>query len=211
MVRLIVFGASITYGKWDSQGGWIDRLKQFSHGKKLYEHVFQCLVYNLGIPGNTSGDILERFESEARARVSEGEKTIFMFSVGANDSAFMKSRNGFNVLPEKFRENLQKLVEAAGRVTPKIIFVGLPPIDEAKASVILRDSDKVYKNEHIKKYDEIIRAVCVENGIYFIELFDKLTGAGYVNTLQDGIHPTTEGHKMISDIVRNFLIGNKII
>lgn len=74
-VHLCVFDDSISYGGWDASGGWVDRLRSYLHGVTL-DSRFQA--YHLGIPGNTTGDVLTRIVQEAKAR----EPHVIIFAVG---------------------------------------------------------------------------------------------------------------------------------
>ena len=54
-------------------------------------------------------------------------------------------------------------------------------------------------------------ALCEENKIYFVEVFEKFKEINYQKLLDDGLHPNSEGHQKIFEIVKDFLIENKII
>jgi lysophospholipase L1-like esterase len=211
MVRILVFGASITYGAWDKEGGWVQRLRKFLDEKTLTDPNFYCIIYNLGISGDTTEDLLERFEFETKQRLKEEEKTIIIFAIGTNDSQFIHSQNSLRHSPQKFQNNLQKLVNLARKFSSKIIFVGLTPVDELKVDPIPWDTDKSYKNEYIQKYNEIIKSVCKKNKIYFIEILEKFVKLDYKDLLEDGLHPNSKGHQEIFEIVKDYLIQNKII
>ena len=71
MPQILIFGDSIIYGAWDREGGWAARLRKFLDEKTLTEEDFYCLVYNLGISGDTTEDLLERFEFETEQRIKE--------------------------------------------------------------------------------------------------------------------------------------------
>ncbi len=73
------------------------------------------------------------------------------------------------------------------------------------------DKDKSYKNENIEKYNGIIKSICKDKNIYFIEIFEKWVVSNYKNLLEDGLHPNSDGHQKIFDIVKDFIIKNKII
>ena len=63
---LTVFGDSITFGKGDTlEQGWCGRLKKYFENKGGNHRL-----YNLGISGETTKDVLERFDVEAKARVA---------------------------------------------------------------------------------------------------------------------------------------------
>jgi len=76
-----VWGASITYGEGDEQAlGWVGRLR-----KHLNEA--EHFVYNRGVCGDTTADVLQRFEVE----VTSVEPDMVVFAVGTNDT---KSQSG---------------------------------------------------------------------------------------------------------------------
>lgn len=206
MSKILVFGSSITWGAFDSEGGgWVERLKLYMWAKGDID------VYNLGISGGKTPGLLERFESETKARIKEDEETIIVFAIGINDSYFVHSQNSLMVPPDKFKENIQKLIGFAQKFSSKIIFIGPTPVDENKTTPIPWDTDKSYKNENIKKYDEIIKSVCKDKNIYFIEIFDKWIQSDYQTLLKDGLHPNSKGHQKIFETVKDYLAQNKII
>jgi len=211
MTRILIFGDSITYGAWDKEGGWVQRLRKFLDEKNLADYDFYCLVYNIGVSGDTINDLLERFEFETKQRSKEIDETIIIFAIGLNDSQFVHSENKNRIPLENFKENIQKLIKSAKKFSSKIIFVGLSPVDETKTTPIPWDTNKSYKNENIQKYNEIIKSVCEENKILFIEIFEDWMKLNYENLLEDGLHPNSEGHKKIFESVKEFLIKNKII
>jgi len=211
MTQILIFGDSITYGAWDKEGGWVQRLRRFLDEKNLTSPDFYFVVYNLGISGDTSEDLLERFEFETKQRLKEHKETIVAFAIGINDSQFVHSEGDHRVPIEKFKNNLQELIKLAQKFSLKIIFVGLTPVDEKRTTPIPWDSDKFYKNEYIEKYNQVIKKVCEENKIYFIEIFEKFKATGYQQLLEDGLHPNSKGHKRIFEIVKDFLIKNNLI
>src|SRR3989344_900147 len=105
MSNICIFGDSITFGAWDSEkGGWVNRLRLQLESKEDYP-----FVYNLGIPGDTTSELLKRFAVEAKAR----QPDILVFSIGVNDSIYVKSKDKQLILPNQFQNNLQKLVDKA--------------------------------------------------------------------------------------------------
>jgi lysophospholipase L1-like esterase len=211
MAQILVFGDSITYGAWDKEGGWVQRLRKFLDEKNSTNPDFYCLVYNLGISGDNSNDLLERFEFETKQRLEENEETVIIFAVGVNDSQFVHSENKHRVPLNEFKENIQKLIKLAQKYSSKIIFVGLTTVDETKTTPIPWDADKSYQNKFIQKYNQIVKQVCKENKIYFVEIFEEFTNLNHQKLLEDGLHPNSEGHKKIFEIIKEFLIKNKII
>jgi len=190
MAQILVFGDSETYGAWDSKGGWVSRLRQFID-KTNKEHI----IYNLGVDGNTTESLLNRFEFETRQRLWQGEEVIFIFQIGVNDSATISF--------EKFRENLKNLIKIAQKYSMKIVFLGLTSVNEAKTNPVPWNNI-FYKNEKIRKYNDFIKIVCKENKIYFIEIKN-------ISLSDDDVHPDDKGHEKIFMTAKDFLIKNKII
>lgn len=211
MPQILIFGDSIAYGKMDSRGGWADRLKAFLHEKRLQDPRFRFLVYNLGVDGDATGGVLERFDSEARQRVEREGETIIMFAVGANDAQFIRSKGTPKTSPKKFRNNLERLARLAWKFSQKIIFVGLAPVDEPKTTPIPWDTGKEYKNEFLWEYNKIIGEVCVKNKMIFVDVFGELMKRDYKKMLYDGLHPNSDGHRKIFEAVKEALTKNKII
>lgn len=213
MAKILIFGDSITHGAWDTEkGGWVQRIKSFLDEETLSESENEHTIYNLGVSGNTTEDLLERFEFETKQRLKEDdEELIFIFAIGVNESQFIHSKNGLRFSPEEYEDNLNELLNLAKKFSLKIIFIGLTPIDETKTTPIPWDTDKSYKNEYINKFNDILRKFCKEKKIYFIEIFERLIERDYQNLLEDGLHPNSEGHKKVFEIVRDFIIENKIV
>lgn len=181
-MNICIFGDSITWGAYDPQnGGWANRLRNY-----FEERGEDSDVYNLGISGDSTADLLERIEIEAKAR----EANLIVFAIGVNDAQFIHSTNSNRISDVDFENNIKKLFEIAKKFTPKIIFVGLTPVDEAKTKPIPWNTDKTYTNERIKNFDKIIDDFCSKNNLKFIPINDLLNN----DDLIDGLHPNTQGH-----------------
>ena len=106
MPRICIFGASITWGKLDFEGGgWTDRLK-----RHLLEIDESHQVYNLGITGNNTSLLLERMYTECKARLkSKYQKDgIIIISLGNNDSKLVKNKAPSIPIP-LFKKNIKKI------------------------------------------------------------------------------------------------------
>ncbi|MCK5332274.1 hypothetical protein KAJ41_00225 [Candidatus Parcubacteria bacterium] len=200
----------MTHGAWDKiRGGWTDRLKVFCMEKELENKKFDYSVYNLGISGDTSENILRRLENEISCRVWENEMVKIIFAIGVNDSWFIKNKNTFKVMPDNFENNITKIIKISQKFSSNIVFVGPAPVDEIKT--ISWDIDISYKNEHIKSYNKIIKLVCRENKISFLDIFEKFLKLEYKKLLENGLHPNSKGHEIMFEIVRDFLFQNEIV
>ncbi|GBE19904.1 MAG TPA: hypothetical protein ENG87_02920 [Candidatus Pacearchaeota archaeon] len=197
MVNIMIFGDSIVFGGWDDElGGWANRLKIF-----CMKHNDEHNVFNLGIVGDRSEWLLERFKFEAEQRLSE-EENIIIFAIGMNDSYAIK--------PEKFEENIKKLIKLSRKFTRRILFVGLINVIEKVTNPVPWCRDAFYKNKNIEQFDGVLRDICIKHKLSFIEVYN-LFGKDDFYLPDDGLHPNPKGHEKIFNLVKDFLIKNKWI
>lgn len=216
-IQYFVFGDSLAYGAWDKEGGWAQRLKKFIDQKFMKEVLSNItnpnwgFAYPLGISGETVGGLLKRIKNEIKPRM-KGEKTVFIFSTGMNDLQYINAKGKTQTSSEKFKKDLQHLINFSKKFSSKIIFVGLNPVVESKADPLPWNKNNSFRNEHVKKYNEIMKSVCAKNKVYFIEIFERWITSNYEKLIfEDGLHPNSEGHEKIFETVKNFLIANKMI
>lgn len=202
-MRIFIFGASTTYGVGDPEGGWATRIRKWIDEKGEPD---KHRIYNLGIPGDTSSDLLERFENEVNARVRKKAENIFIISVGANDSQWFTKEEKHRVPPDQYEKNMRLLFQKAQKHGNKLFFVGFAPLDESKVDPIPWAPEKSYKNEFVQQYDQIVKKVCEEMSVVYIELFSHMDE----KDILDGVHPTAEGHKKIFEQVKNVLVSRGI-
>jgi len=207
-INICIFGDSIAYGAWDEHGGWVDRLRSYLHGLTLASH-FQSyyFLYNLGIPGDTTADVIKRFSAECEAR----EPHVIIFAAGINDASCRGNRDTSRIAPEQFKENVRVLVESAKLRTDKanrwmnlVIWVGLTAVDETRTTPF---EDTYFSNERITAYDQMIRTACTQSQILYINLSSALQP----HDLQDGLHPNRAGHEKLFVLIRDSLKDLKII
>jgi len=211
MVRLLIFGASSTAGAWDNEGGWANRLIAFLFQKVNADPNFYGFAYNLGISGDTTKDLLERMEFETKMRIKETEETVFIVDIGANDSCYEYAKKDFTIPSEEFKKNIKNIIGITRKFSKKIIIMGPWPMDDSKLDPIPWAEHKSYKNEYIKQYNEIVKEVCEQENVYYINTYDKFLDGLQNNISHDGCHPSTQGHKLVFEIIRDFLIENKIL
>lgn len=199
MPKICVFGASSTWGAWDKEkGGWVNRLRLF-----IESNGYDYSLYNLGISGDTTEDVLQRFDAEAKAR----DAKIIIFSLGDNDSVFDNELGTNWTSLEQYKNNLQALVDKASKFTDKIVFCGPKKIDESKTTPVPWRTSLHYREKDILEYGRVLESVAKENDVPYLQLYDTLR----FDDLADGIHPNESGHQKIFEKVRDFLLSNKFI
>ena len=126
MTTILAFGDSIVQGFWDKEGGWVQRLKKHLTEISINNHSDYFSVFNLGVSGDTSKDLLARFEFETKNRLNDGEgknDTLIIFSIGTNDSIFNNKTKLHLISQEEYRKNLTELLELAKKYASKVIFL----------------------------------------------------------------------------------------
>src|SRR3989344_1553029 len=100
-----IWGDSIVYGSCDEEGlGWVGRLR-----KQLSPEGWKFAIYNRGVCGEVSTDLLKRFPAEFISIKPE----IVIFAFGINDSAY-RGEESNNLVPlEEVRDNFKKLINLA--------------------------------------------------------------------------------------------------
>lgn len=213
MTTILVFGDSITYGAWDIEGGWVQRLRRFLDKKVIDSNAdIYYLTYNLGISGDTSELLIERLKQEIDARIEDkDEDVVILISIGGNDSILDNENKTTRVAQDKFESNLKKSFTLAKNYSKKIVFVNSIPVDETKVDPIPWVPGCSYKNELRKKFNNIAKSISKKENIHFIDVNDAFEKMDYRKLLVDGVHPDAKGHEKIFEIVRDYLIKNKII
>jgi len=195
--KILVFGDSITYGQLDLEmGGWVNRLRLRLANDSS---IASCHVFNMGISGQTTGEILERFERECKGRVVEEFNNIIVIAAGINDSQLLDNEPIAD--EDELRANVKALIEKAKELTPKVIYVGLTPVDDKRTVPFIWDKSRKWINERVAAYDEIISSVCSEMGVRYVYVYDQIDPA----TNADGLHPSGDGHEILADIMDNVI------
>jgi len=194
MVSICVFGDSIGEGYYDSEkGGWVSQLSRFLKTPNDNLHIYNC-----SISGESTREVLIRFDTEIKAR----EPKTIIFALGTNDSwYFDNDKNKSNVPLNEFKKNVKLLILKSKKINAKIIFIGSPKVDESKVMPIPWRTEVFYDNNNIKKYNQAIKEICNEYKLEFIETFSLLEPKDF----SDGLHPNTKGHtKLFEEIKKHF-------
>lgn len=192
-MRICVFGDSVTFASYMKES-WANQLRWYLEENSTEDIEF----FNLGINGNTSEEILARFDVEAQSR--EPDKIIFAF--GINDSCYIFDTKKPLVEEEVFKNNLVKLIQKAKKHTNDITFVGLTLGDESLLKPFPESSKgKSYSHERARKYDSIIKETAKTNGCNYIDVYDQLNAEDFI----DGLHPNEVGHRKMFEVIRKHL------
>lgn len=205
MFGILCFGDSITFGRGEMPcSGWVGRLNDY-----FEKQDFWNTVYNLGIPGNTSLGLLERFDCECQARIKfyrPEDKFVILVAVGVNDSKWEEDYDHPKVNKKDFENNIKELIEKAKSYQAKLVFIGPTPVDETRT---LPFENTYFKNERIMLFNEIIKNNCGKNSVLFLDLFNVLDN--WSSLLMEGVHPNSKGYDSMFEKIKEFLVEKEII
>lgn len=184
-VHVMFFGDSHTVGVGDPSGlGWVGRVVAATHAEGI-----PLVSYNLGVRGETSEDVLRRWQDEATTRASDLETKV-VFAVGANDTSEED---------EASRVELTDSVGALVALLRQADEVGLPALVVGPAPV--GDEQQV---ERIASLSSRFAEACEQVGVPFVEVTASLrrngTWRGEI-AASDEAHPGAAGYEALAQIV----------
>ncbi|QQR52167.1 hypothetical protein IPG36_06395 [bacterium] len=203
LARIYVFGDSQTYGAWDSQGGWCDRIKLEMHQLTLDESAgVKYQMFNLGIGGEHSRGLLGRFKTELDFRHRPDWPPVIVIATGSNDTRH--SSGSDPIVPiDEYRTNIKALIEIARTYTSRILIVGLATV---------RDADTAFKStiisqQHITEYNQVLAKVAEEESIQLVDVHSAMQSNTEGDLFaKDGIHLNDNGHQFVAGLVKPQLI-----
>ena len=183
----IFFGDSITYGLYDKEMcGWVNRFRQELENKSQNNYIV-----NLGIPGQNSTNIKNRFELELKNRYNNTDNFILIYAIGIKDASILKKDlNHINI----FETNIKYIIDITRKYTNNIYFIGLTEPDYSKR--------KEYTKENIYLIDDTIKTICENNKVNYIKVRDIIKD----NLLVDGLHPNSNGHQILSKYIKENIV-----
>lgn len=203
-MRVLFFGDSITQGFWDTEGGWVQRIRKVYDERRIKGiENDPPTVFNLGISGDVTEGILKRLDNEVEAHKWRwpDEELTFVFAIGINDSIIENGVERSN--PEKYREELEKLISKAKHYSDKLLFVELTPCDEVEVNN-RPGKAKQYTVSRVQQFNETLRSVCAKYGVPIVKVWEEMKKRldKGENLLTDGLHPNDAGHQLIADLVK---------
>ncbi len=206
MSSLIAFGDSITWGAWDTAGGWVQRIRQHVDRRTLSDDTFYCEVYNMGVSGDTSQDVLHRMQHEIEPRRDQDDELHLLFLIGTNDSLYCRDTDSFQVAPGEFGETVRAAVALSEEAADSYAFIEIIPVDD-RVDPVPWHSTHSYRNTYIDRYNDILHTVCNDTETPLIMIRDGFED----EMLADGVHLTSDGHTHIAAQVRDWITTQSVL
>ncbi|MGF0114910.1 GDSL-type esterase/lipase family protein [Promicromonospora sp. Marseille-Q5078] len=188
-VRVCFAGDSFVAGTGDATGlGWVGRVTAaaLARGHRL-------TAYNLGVRGETSGQVADRLAGELPPRLSAGDEHRVVLAFGVNDTV---EQDGRPRLPNaRSVDALHRAIDAAGRAATLV--VGPPAVD---------DDDQ---NCRLRQLGDLFSRACADRGVPWVDTFGPTVGETTWRQqvrAGDGFHPDAAGYAVLASVVeRPFL------
>lgn len=197
--RIVAIGTSAFFGYGDPEhGGYIGRLKIWQESLG-----FENNFYNLGISGASVGETTESLLKRLVAEVAVREPDLILLTSGINDIRRFKSKNAPSAAsPSQFEKNIHEMIAKAHSVAEDVIFISTYPLKEKHDS-----SNNWFLPEDNKAYAEIVKKVCEESNVPYIDVFAEWEKDGYEDLLgPDGVHANAKGYEKVFEQVKKFLL-----
>ena len=190
--NFVLIGDSLTFGY------GISKSKSWAHGLKNYfiSKNINYTVFNKGINGNTTTDMLNRFTEDV---ISLNPSKIFIMG-GTSD---LLSNHSINSIID----NIELMIKE-GLSKTKDITIGIPPrvIKEDAKRLFMPSLTYDYCEENLPKLKEALIKLCTEYNIKFIDFYSLTLNNNDIYI--DGIHFNNEGHEILLDEFINESIFN---
>lgn len=171
-----------------------------------------CVVYELGIPGDTVRDVLGRFEVEILARVPKNpdpNDVLVIFAAGTNDSRANEQPDNFFSTPDEFATNIQSFIRLAKSHAGQVLCIGLVPVNQDQTNPKqnpFTGGTSYFINQRIRQFEDAMVQACQREQATCLPLFDLAPKDWLENYLfLDGMHPNDAGHQWIFEQVKSII------
>ncbi len=187
-MRICFVGDSFVNGTGDpSYWGWTGRVCIAAH-----RQGHNITAYNLGVRGETSSDILNRWFSEVSIRLSSPEEGRVVFSFGVNDTTLEQGK--LRVTQQNSLENARHILTEARARFP-VLMVGLAPIADLNQNLIISDLSQQFNQ------------ICQTLDIPYLNIFSALQASPtWMKEVaeNDGAHPREAGYAELAQLVQSW-------
>ncbi len=192
-IRMVAVGSSNTQRH---QVGmhWLDYLEL---GLKLKFGMGAVIVINSGVGGDTSRDVLKRFDTDVKLF----KPHMTFLTIGGNDAAPTK-----NVSPEQYRKNIRE-------ICTKFQDIGSVPVLQTYYACDLDEAVKVNPElaHHFPKYMDILREVAEDMNVPLVDHLKRWEPLRlkdveeYRKLMDDSFHVNSIGNMLLGvDLLRKF-------
>ncbi|MFT8314421.1 MAG: GDSL-type esterase/lipase family protein [Clostridium sp.] len=184
-MKIVCIGDSLTYGYGvHSEECWVELLHKSLNIKTI----------NKGVNGDTTTGILSRSNRD----ILELKPSHVIIMAGTNDLLLNYSLD--NII-----DNIKFILMEAKNNSILPILALQPPVIDTLAKIYWDNYiDYTKVNGHLFQYTENIKTFTYENNINVIDFYTTFVNSNNIDNLySDGIHPNSEGHKLMLQTILN--------
>ncbi len=183
--RICFVGDSFVQGAGDPQClGWAGRVTATARARG-----YDLSHYNLGIRGDTSSDVLDRWQQECRIRLPSTTQDYLLFSFGVNDTVL---ENGERRVPVEASVACFRHILSDAQSQYQTAFIGPPPVNDA------------VQNQRIQELCGNFQSAARTVGVPYLPVYAALqqdTVWMQEVSVGDGSHPGAAGYERLSQLV----------
>jgi len=202
-MRILFFGDSIAQGFWSVEGGWVELLRQHFDNQVITGTDKDAPTsFNLGISGEMTSGLLERFENEIVARKYPGEEFVIVIATGTNDTVYRGEVHDSD--PSIYAQQLGELLGTAQKYADRILLISLfPVVDELLQPMPWSTSGKCYSTERMQLFNDVLVGFCQKHQRPLVDVWTPFEQTEELRSiLFDGVHPNDAGHQIIYHLVK---------
>ncbi len=198
-LRICCVGDSITLGTGDAHYlGWPGRVfaAEAARGHDLS-------LYNLGVRGDTSVMIAERWRAECAARLPDGYPGALIFAFGVNDTA-EEEGTGLRVDHERSLVIAREIIGAAAKWKKTLWLAPAPLSDQHGPLPSPSGVQRSFRDARVRRLSDAYAAIANESGVSYLDLHGLLVDdARWWQAVDagDGIHPAAGGYTLMADLI----------
>ena len=188
-MRICFIGDSFVNGTGDDAClGWTGRI--CSHAR---QRGLDITLYNLGVRRDTSADIAQRWQREARARLSPEHDGRLVFSFGVNDC--ISEQSGSVRIVESASLVFARSILVTANAWLPTLMIGPPPTADPEL------------NQRVERLSTRLNELCEDLSIPFLSTWNHLISSDiWMREVAavDGAHPNGAGYAILADLVLNW-------
>jgi acyl-CoA thioesterase-1 len=189
--RVVAVGDSITADR----TGWFELLA----ASIALTGAGRAELHNLGVSGNTTADVLERYDLIEAVRPSH-----VLLMLGTNDVRIHGRAGGYRMATSHETErNLRALIDLiTGDLDASITLITPPPVDQQRVDGFFSEAPVRWDATTMDEIAAVVRKIDPD----CVDLHTAFGNAGAGDLLEpDGVHPTLPGQRLILRTIVNRL------
>lgn len=168
-------------------------------GYNVKEFFDEYHVVNSGINGNITQDLIDRIETD----LYDYNPSTVIILIGTNDIRA-------NISDEEIIDNIKDIINdiRKNRKNARIYIQSIYPINRDVDKEYWKDVNSEYNNKHIIKLNKLIKNLCKEENITYIDVYSKLIDdKGNLKSAytKEGLHLNDLGYYKVTNVLKEYL------